>query len=80
MAVTSSLQFFELQAGGAALAPETKTPATRVAVANMTATCLSNLFIVEPPLAVFQSKSKIDFDARPHACRSSTRLSRRKVS
>jgi hypothetical protein len=48
MAVTSSAQFFELQAGGAALAPETKTPAASATVANMTAALLAIVAISSP--------------------------------
>src|SRR5262249_55037651 len=67
-AATSSLHDFEVQSagGGAALAPETKTPAASATVANMTASSLDKLAI-EPPLAVSQPKSKIDFEARPVA-------------
>jgi hypothetical protein len=49
MAVTSSEQFFPLQVGAAALAPETKTPAASATVANMTAAPRAILVIFEPP-------------------------------
>jgi hypothetical protein len=48
-AATSSEQFFELQAGGAALAPETNTPAASATAANVTP---ARLVMVEPPVAV----------------------------
>ena len=46
MTPTSSEQSFELQAGGAALAPETKTPAASATAANVTT---ARLVMVEPP-------------------------------
>src|SRR5262249_32598676 len=53
MTVTSSVQVFVLQVGGAALAPETKTPVASTTVANKTAALLVVLVIVgPPPLAV----------------------------
>src|SRR5262249_14197565 len=53
MTVTSSVQVFVLQVGGAALAPETKTPVASTTVATKTAALLVVLVIVgPPPLAV----------------------------
>jgi hypothetical protein len=46
--LTSSEQFFELHSGGAALAPETKTPAPSATAANVTTAPLM-IVIVKPP-------------------------------
>src|SRR5262245_52179570 len=68
-AAISSAHCFEPQSGGAALAPETKTPAASAIAANVTT---ARLVIVEPPLWPFPAK--LDFGPLPavprlrHAC------------
>jgi hypothetical protein len=69
-AAISSAHCFEPQSGGAALAPETKTPAPSATAANVT-TALR--VIVEPPYG--RSNPKI-VGALPPRVHSSTRLSR----
>jgi hypothetical protein len=56
-AAISSAHGFEPQSGGAALGPETKTPAASATVANMTAAPRAILVIVEPPVAVPMQRS-----------------------
>jgi hypothetical protein len=70
-AATSSAHCFEPQSEGAALAPETKTPAASATAANVTTTLL---VIVSPPMAVPMLRS-ISALYRPGAT-SSTRLSK----
>ena len=66
----SSAQGFEPQSGGAALAPETKTPAVSATAANVTTALL---IIVGPPHG--RSHAPIDFGALPARATSSTSLS-----
>src|SRR5262245_34079151 len=70
-AAISSEHAFAPQIEGAALAPETKTPAPSATAANVTPALR---VIVEPPCG--RSNSKIDFGALPPRVHSSTRLSR----
>jgi hypothetical protein len=53
----SSAHCFEPQSGGAALGPETKTPAASATVANRTAAPRAILVIVGPPVAVPMQRS-----------------------
>jgi len=72
-AAISSAHAFEPQIEGAALAPETKTPAPSATAANVTPALR---VIVEPPYG--RSNPKIDFGALPPRGHFSTRLSRGK--
>src|SRR5262249_24531830 len=61
-AAISSVQDFEPQSGGAAFAPETKTPAQSASTTNVTT---AFLVIVEPPMAVPSPSPRSISTARP---------------